>query len=274
MKTKYKKLTLNAFIFGLGTFGSKAVGFFLVPLYTNILTASEYGVSDLIVTLTGLLLPLFSVSMGESILFYGLKSKTSEQKEKYFKNGFCVVLVGCLFLALLSPVFLLYKALNGFTWFLPIFAVLEILKTYLKYFTKSREKNIIYSIDSIIYAVNVAVLNVLFLTVFKWGVKGYLSAYILAELISFIFLFIFNRGFPSLVKHKIDKETITMMIRYSAPLMLNSIMWAISSSSDKIMLESMISSDAVGLYSAASKIPTISNTLVNFFVKHGLYQHI
>lgn len=265
MDSKYKKLTLNTIIFAFGSFGSKAVSFFLVPLYTNILSTSEYGISDLIVTISGLLLPLFSISMGEAILFYGIKAKERSEINVLFKNGFIVVITGCLFLALLSPLFNLYHPLDGYTWFLPLFAIFEILRTYLRYSTKAYEKNMLYSADSIIYALVVATLNILFLLVFKWKVKGYLLAYIFAEFFSFCFLFVSNSGFICLRDCKIKKETVFLLIKYSAPLMLNSIMWAISSSSDKIMLESMISSSAVGLYSAASKIPTIVNTFVNFF---------
>ena len=265
MDNKYKKLTFNTILFAIGTIGSKAVGFFLIPLYTNVLTTGEYGVADLISTLSTLLLPLFSLSMGESILFFGLNAESNEQKNKLFKCGFSVVLIGCLFLVLLSPLFLLYHSLDGFTWFLPLYAVFEILRNYLKAFTKSREKNLIFTIDNIVFALLFASFNLLFLLFLKLGIIGYLLSHIITEAISVTFLLIYNKGFSSFVKFRIDKETTKMMIVYSAPLILNSISWGISSSSDKIMIDYMISSDAEGIYASASKIPSILNTIVSFF---------
>ena len=40
-------LMKNTIIFTLGNFGSKLISFFLIPLYTNVLTTTEYGVVDL-----------------------------------------------------------------------------------------------------------------------------------------------------------------------------------------------------------------------------------
>lgn len=265
MGNKYKKLTTNTFLFALGALGSKAISFFFVPLYTNVLTTSEYGVADLIVTLSSLLLPLFSLSMGEAILFYGLKSNDTNEREKFFKNGFSIVLIGCLFLALLSPLFLFYSSLEGYVFFLPIYAVFEILRNYFKCYTKSREKNLIFTIDNIIYSLSFVLLNLFFLLILKIGLRGYLFSLIIAETISVAFLLFYNRGVRDLFKYRIDKETMKMMVVYSAPLILNSVAWTISSSSDRIMLDIMESTDSVGIYSAASRIPTIVNTIGNLF---------
>ena len=45
---KYKRLFSNTLIFAIGTFGSKLLAFFLMPLYTNVLTDAQYGTSDLL----------------------------------------------------------------------------------------------------------------------------------------------------------------------------------------------------------------------------------
>ena len=47
-------LMKNTIIFTLGNFGSKLISFFLIPLYTNVLTTTEYGVVDLVVTVARL----------------------------------------------------------------------------------------------------------------------------------------------------------------------------------------------------------------------------
>lgn len=262
---KYKKLTLNTLLFLVGTIGSKAIAFFLVPLYTNVLSTSEYGVSDLIFTLSSLLMPVFSLSMGESILFFGLQANDENERDKCFKNGFTFVLLGCLFLIFLSPLFLFYHSLDGYTFFLPAFAVLEIVRTYLKCYVKAKEKNVIYAIDNILYALIYGLLNILFLLVFKLGVLGFLTACILSEGISLVFLLLYSRGITKFFKYKVDKELLKKMLFFSAPLILNSISWTIANSFDKVMLSMMVSDDSVGIYASASKIPTILYTIGNLF---------
>jgi len=63
MNDKYKYLGKNTLIFAISSFGTKFMSFFLVPLYTNLLTTEEYGTVDLItVSYTHLTLPtIYSV---------------------------------------------------------------------------------------------------------------------------------------------------------------------------------------------------------------------
>ena len=49
--------------------------FFMVPLYTNILTASEYGTADLIQTISSLFVPIFSIMIQDAVLRFGLSEK-------------------------------------------------------------------------------------------------------------------------------------------------------------------------------------------------------
>ena len=59
---KYKRLFSNTLIFAVGTFGSKLLVFFLMPLYTHVLTDAEYGTSDLLQQSANLLVPPSTIS--------------------------------------------------------------------------------------------------------------------------------------------------------------------------------------------------------------------
>lgn len=54
-ESRGKYLFKNTFIFTIGSIGTKLITFFLVPLYTYMLTSKEYGVVDLISTISMLL---------------------------------------------------------------------------------------------------------------------------------------------------------------------------------------------------------------------------
>ena len=263
MNSKYKKLTLNTIIFAIGNFGSKVIAFFLVPLYTNVLSTAEYGTADLILSITNLLLPVVSMSIGEAILFFGLKEKNN--KEKVIKNGLLVWGVGAIAMLVITPLISLYAPVKSYALYTSIYTIFLSLRLALQLYTKAREKNFFFSIDSIVHASLVCILNILFLLVFKMGMWGYLYALLFAEILSTIGLFIYNKGFSIVFTGKIEKSYIKEMLKYSAPLILNSISWALAYSLDKVMLEAMVSIDAVGLYSVASRIPTLVTTLTGFF---------
>ncbi|MDU7210100.1 MAG: lipopolysaccharide biosynthesis protein, partial [Streptococcus sp.] len=72
---KYKQLFSNSILYSIGNFGSSAVSFLLLPLYTNALTTGQYGYIDIIQTLIDLLLPVLSLNFADSILRYTLDGK-------------------------------------------------------------------------------------------------------------------------------------------------------------------------------------------------------
>ena len=79
MKKRNKYLFKNTIIFAIGNFASKFISFFLVPLYTNILSTSDYGTVDLISTICMVLVPLFSLNISESIMRFGLDKNNNEK---------------------------------------------------------------------------------------------------------------------------------------------------------------------------------------------------
>ena len=51
-ESRNRYLLKNTLIFTLGDIGSRMISFFLIPLYTNVLTTSQYGTVDLITTIS------------------------------------------------------------------------------------------------------------------------------------------------------------------------------------------------------------------------------
>lgn len=74
---KYKKLIGNTVIFAIGSFSSKLLVFLLMPLYTRVLTTSDYGVMDIIVNTSNLLIPIVMVSINEGIIRFGLDRRSA-----------------------------------------------------------------------------------------------------------------------------------------------------------------------------------------------------
>ena len=65
---RYKKLTSDTLIFAISNFSSKVLVILLLPLYTNCLTTTEYGVVDLINYITNVLFQILSISLIEGFL--------------------------------------------------------------------------------------------------------------------------------------------------------------------------------------------------------------
>ena len=75
MKTAYKNLGTNILMFAISSFGTKIIGFLLVPLYTNYLTTAEYGTADMLYTILSIILPVFSIDIADGVMRYVLDKK-------------------------------------------------------------------------------------------------------------------------------------------------------------------------------------------------------
>lgn len=82
MRQLFTQLSKESVIYGLSAAGAKLVGFFLVPLYTRVLSQSDYGVLNLIVTLTGILSALLILGLDGALLlrFYGTASEGARRQ--------------------------------------------------------------------------------------------------------------------------------------------------------------------------------------------------
>lgn len=263
MDIKFKTLASNTAIFALGSLGSKVIMFFFLPLYTNVLSTAEYGVSELVLTLSSLIVPFISFSMGDAVLRFSLAKK--EPHSDIIKNAFSVIALGSIIFIISSPLLGLYPPIHDYVIYLVALSILTAIRTSCQLYTKGTNKNALFAIDSIINTFVLAISNIVFLLVLKMGIRGYLLADIFAVFISIVFL-IFANHLPSIImKTKINIELLKQMLRYSLPMILNSVSWWIIHSMDKIMLQRYLTSGDVGIYTVASKIPSLINTITYFF---------
>ena len=82
-----KDLARNTFIIFIGTICTKLVSFFLLPLYTGLLTTEEYGIVDLLTTLVSLVSPIISLQISQGVFRYLIDSRNSENEKKELISG-------------------------------------------------------------------------------------------------------------------------------------------------------------------------------------------
>ena len=75
MNEKNKVLIKNVLLFTLGSFGSKIVTFLMVPLYTAVLSTSDYGTVDLLQSTAQLLIPILLLSIQDATLRFSMDPK-------------------------------------------------------------------------------------------------------------------------------------------------------------------------------------------------------
>ncbi len=265
MNNKYKSLLKDITIFAIGNMGSKLILFLLVPLYTNCLTTEEYGIAELVFTIAQLITPFLTVAIHEAILRYGLM-RNAKQADVLL-NGVILFAFATVLSVLITPAFRLYTAVSEWRWYLCIYVISSAATTIFTSYLKVKNLNKLFAGVSIIQTAILALMNIFLLLVLHLGVKGYLIANVIAHFIAVLVVIIGGHVVDDLKRSKFDKNLFKQMIHYSSPLILNSISWWIIQSSDKIMVELMISASALGLYSVATKIPSLINVIITIFTQ-------
>ena len=80
MNSRGKYLIKNTAIFALSNIGTKIINFFLVPLYTYVLTNEQYGTTDLIFTISSFLAPILILNINEAIMRFALDKNADDNK--------------------------------------------------------------------------------------------------------------------------------------------------------------------------------------------------
>lgn len=271
-KDRNNYLIKNTIIFTLGNFGSKLISFFLVPLYTYVLTASEYGVVDLVVTVGTVAIPILTLNISEAVMRFALDKDAD--KEKITQIGTGILLIGILVGLLIFPVCGFFNKISQYSIYIYFYVISLAASQLYLCDLRGKELLIYYSIGNVLNTFFVAVLNILLLLVLKEGIEGYLKAYIIANLLTAIYAIIAGKGYRSFYSLRIDKKLLLQMVKYSIVLIPNSFMWWIMNSSDRIMVSGMVSVAANGIYAVSYKLPTLVSTLTTIFNQAWSYSAI
>ena len=122
---KYTNLLKDTLIFTLGNVGSKVIVFFLVPFYTYYLTPEEYGISDLVFTISQLAIPFFSLVIFDAVIRFALYRK--ERPQDTLLVGVIVWFLGSVLAFAAAPLIGLYRPMSDWKWYIVAYMSINML---------------------------------------------------------------------------------------------------------------------------------------------------
>lgn len=262
---KYKKLGKNTALFMIGNFAQKLLGFVFVPIYTAVLSTEEYGTADLIVTLVSMLWPVFTIVINEACFRFLLENKKNEKEVTTI--AFWINIAAILGMLLCSPVMSRISILKSYYPFYLAYFIIYTMDSFFSYAVRGLEKVQDYVIGGVINTVTTVLCNLVFLLVFDWGVEGYLLGYMMGMLGADIW-YLFRIKICQYIRlpNKMDQTLLKNMVKYSVPMIPNSVSWWINNSSDRLMVTYFCGVAANGIYSVAYKIPSLLSVFSSVFM--------
>ena len=265
-------LIKNTVIFTIGSIATKMIAFFLVPLYTNVLSTSQYGVVDLITTICMVLAPTIVLNIMEGVLRFSMDKNADHTK--IMSIGLTIFVISIFIGLLIFPVSSLFDKIRPYRTYIYFYTLSIALSQIFLCYLRGKELLVKYALGNIIQTFSIGILNILYLLVFHQGIKGYFKAYILAGLITSVYAFFVGHVSQVIKQFKLDKKLTVDMIKYAVVLIPNNFIWWIMNSSDRIMISSMINSSANGIYAVSYKLPSLVSVLSGIFNQAWCYSAV
>ena len=271
-KQRADYLIKNTVIFTIGSIATKMIAFFLVPLYTNVLTTSQYGVVDLITTICMVLAPTLVLNIMDGVLRFSMDKNADHTK--IMSVGLALFVLSIFIGLLIFPISSFFDKIKPYSIYIYFYTLSLALSQISLCYLRGKEFLVKYAIGNIIQTFLTGILNIIYLLVLHQGIEGYFKAYILAGVITSIYSFLVGGVFENIKHFKLDKKLSLQMIKYSVILIPNNFIWWIINSSDRIMISSMISSSANGIYAVSYKLPSLVSVLSGIFNQAWCYSAV
>lgn len=259
---KVPKVITNTTFYSFASFLQKGIGFLLLPLYTHYLSPDDYGVLNVITSITGFISILFTMSLHGAASRFHFDSEDVDYRAKVWGTILLLVLVNSVFWGVIAITFHKYL-IDPFTKgidFYPL-VLLSIITTmlspvYLFYqqWLRNRQEGKRYIINSLSNFIMTVLLNIILLSIFNMGIMSMILSSLLVAIVYFAYSI--WRFLPN-INLKYDKQIGHRAISYSLPLIPHNITGYWSVMIDRIMLNSMAGALAVGLYSIGSQFGSI-----------------
>lgn len=258
-----QKIFNNSLLYSIGMIFSKAVGFFLVPIYTYCVTTEEYGVATTVTTFVSTFGIVVMLSLRAAMIrFY----KQYDEKEKPVFIGTIVsfVILNAMGICTLLCVFEHWYVpwlFDGIDFYPVVFLGVLSLgfeSIYLVYqsLLQAKQDGKNYSKNSIVYLLFHAVSVVVFVAVLKMGGLGIVLSNFVTN-ICFALYGIVSMRIRGYIKFGINKQMLSCSLKYSIPILPHNLATNLNTYSTKTIINSYLGYTVSGIYSLASQFSTI-----------------
>lgn len=271
MIAQIKNLARHSSVYTLSTFVQRALGFILLPIYTDtvyIHSRSAYGDMTLVYTFIAFMTIVYLYGMDTAVMRYFFLGKF--QRKDVYTTAFFGVFLNALFLsAILSwqAPFISYYLLgdSGYTTFIYLAAGILLFDSLgnLPYLVlRAEEKSVLYSAVRVGRFLLELFLNILFVVYLKKGVLGILYANLFASLINLLALTPFQLKY---LRGKVGWQTFKTLSAFGLPMLPNGLAYLTVEVSEKYLMRLLLNKDTLGIYAPNYKFGSLLLLVVMAF---------
>jgi O-antigen/teichoic acid export membrane protein len=267
MSSLFKTIAKHSAIYGIGDLLSKAVGFLLIPLYTNYLSSEQYGILELLGLISFIVSLFFGAGISQSITRFYYQFKDEPSRDHVVGNALaCVWFIGTLALLLLCPISINISTLVFETGRYSSFLSLVFFSTVIQLSNevgltvlRVRERSGLFTVLNLARLIVTLILNIYFVAWAQIGVLGILFSTLVSSTLLCAVLLIYC---VRTVSGELNIAVLKEMLAYGMPLILGGIAMLSLHFADRFILQRYGTLSDVGIYALAYKF----GMLPNFFI--------
>lgn len=259
-----QRLIRNTGIIAVGGAATKLVQFFLLPLYTSVLSTSEYGTVDYLNVVALFCVPVVSLLMDEALFRFLIDCKTEGERQRVVTATCALLGCGSLAFMVLAGLYGLVFHPENLPWVVGLVfagAALQMVSALLRGFGDTAS----YALANFLASAATIGLNVLFIAVFRWGVVGMLSATVIAQGGVAVVFAALRKVWRYIDLSSLDRAYLIGLLRYSVPLIPNKVSWTIMNMSSRLVIMGVLGASPAGLFAVAYKFPNVMDQVYGFF---------
>ena len=264
-ESRTQLLTRNIFVFGLVTIISRLITFILTPIYTRYFNPQEFGIYSLITMAISIICPLGMIGTSDALFRLYFDNSDLSYRRKLISTGLKLVIyiTGCLliiFFIFKRPITTMYLGNIKYLDYI-ILGIFIIFFSNITSITNSiikmenNRKKIVQTI--LIQAVVTLLFNLLFIVIMHKDMRFILITNIISLTILFFITSAYGKKYLNFSDLRINKNISKEIIKYGLPLTPVFIGYWILSAGDKLILNYIYDTSAVGLYAVGMKLSSI-----------------
>ena len=265
----FKNFLKDSLNFSFANIFIKGLNIILIPIYVRLLSFEDYGVLELITTLTIIFVVVVSLELTQPILRFVADSSDNEYEQaKYFNAGLQIIfftsLIFILFCNMFAPQisYILFKT-NAYSQIIGVASLIisfqSINYTFSVIFRAEKKFN--YAIrHSIVVALLAGAFALSFLIISSGSLRSLLLGQAIGGFLAVLFG-IFTLRDRLLYTHNFD--IAKKMLFFSIPLVFSGVALHLSTFADRIIVNEILSLEALAIYGIAAKAASIITILIS-----------
>ncbi len=262
---KNVELIKNTIIIFFGKVCTQFISILLLPLYTSKLTTEEYGIVDVLSTYIFLLVPIITLELQQSVFRFLIDvRKDNKSKSTILTNSLILTFFQILLSIIVFGIINIFYSIN-YVVYLEMNIIANILSSFALQIARGLGDNKSYTIGSSISALVNIISNLVFILVFNMKVEGMLLSMFIGNLICCMYIFVNLKVYKEINLKLFSTKVSKKLLKYSIPLIPNSISWWIVSISDRMIISNLLNMSSNGIYAVANKFTTLFSGIYTIF---------